>query len=209
MNEDGLNSFSEKEQVFIEYLDKIPIEQHGSCFLGLFTGWGMYPLNGLKIPPLSKAIKTRLRPVWDAVKTESDKTRTVATRELERVTTILREQIPNAPAFDVLLGMLPDVLARIEQQLADSGKQAVRKQKPPMSPDPSYGGDTMKTSTTPMAHFWGQALTAGGPNAGRLRNSWVDNQINEHPKFARANMTHGGGEATVYFDPKNYSALEL
>ena len=103
-------------------------------------------------------------------------------------------------------------LSLLESQIKQAllkGKQAVPKEKPPMSPDPSYGGDTMKTATSPIAHLWGQALTAGGPNTRRLRNSWEDNQINEHPKFARANMTHGGGEATVYFDPKNYSALEL
>ena len=108
---------------------------------------------------------------------------------------------PRIDGLERLLTGLEETIARV--------KQAVPKEKPPMSPDPSYGGDTMKTATSPIPHFWGQALTAGGPNTGRLRNSWEENQINEHPKFARANMTHGGGEATVYFDPKNYSALEL
>lgn len=88
-------------------------------------------------------------------------------------------------------------------------KPAVPKRKPPMSPDPSNGGDKMPIPTSPIPHFWGQAITAGGPNAGRLRNSWLENQVNQHPKFARTRITHKGGEATVYFDPKNYSALEL
>lgn len=108
---------------------------------------------------------------------------------------------PRIDGLERLLTGLEETITRV--------KQIVPKEKAPQSPDPSYGGNTMKTSTTPMAHFWGQALTAGGPNTGRLRNSWEENQINEHPKFARANMTHGGGEATVYFDPKNYNALEL
>ena len=88
-------------------------------------------------------------------------------------------------------------------------KPAVPKRKPPCSPDPSNGGDSMKTSTTPLAHFWGQALSAGGADCSRRLNGWLENTINQHPRFARANMTHGGGDAVVYFDPKNYSALEL
>ncbi len=91
-----------------------------------------------------------------------------------------------------------------------SDKPAVQKPpKAPKAPDPSNGGDTMKTSTTPLTHFWGQALSAGGQNPERWLNGWIDNTVNQHPKFARTNMTHGGGEAVVYFDPKGYSALEL
>ena len=67
----------------------------------------------------------------------------------------------------------------------------------------------MKIPTNPLTHFWGQGLTAGGANTGRLRNSWEKNQVNQHPKFARTRITHKGGEATVYFDAKNYSAVEL
>jgi len=106
---------------------------------------------------------------------------------------------------------LISVLENISEQWAKKieGKQAVRKENPPQSPDPSYGGDTMKIPTSPIPHFWGQALTASGQNTRRLRNSWESNQINGHPKFARTRITHKGGEATVYFDPKNYSALEL
>ena len=114
--------------------------------------------------------------------------------------------------FKQLMDIQPrlDGLERLVTNLEEAvtrGNQAVPKpkQKPPMSPDPSYGGDKLKMSTTPMAHFWGQALTAGGPNARRLRNSWTENQANQHPKFARTRITHKGGEATVYFDPQNYS----
>lgn len=118
--------------------------------------------------------------------------------------------------FKQLMDINPrlDGLERLVTNLEEAvtrGNQAVPKpkQKPPMSPDPSYGGDKLKMSTTPMAHFWGQALTAGGPNARRLRNGWAESQANQHPKFARTRITHKGGEATVYFDPQNYSALEL
>ncbi len=83
------------------------------------------------------------------------------------------------------------------------------KAKAPQAPDPSCGGDTMKTATGPLTHFWGQALTAGGPEAKRRSGGWVENQFNQAPKFARARITHGGGEATVYFESKTYSALEL
>ena len=110
--------------------------------------------------------------------------------------------------LETYLGRLLEkkLLERAEEIKAFT-KQAV--QKAPRSPDPSNGGDSMKTSTTPLTHFWGQALSAGGPNPERWLNGWIENTINQHPKFARANMTHGGGEAVVYFDPKGYSALEL
>ncbi len=97
----------------------------------------------------------------------------------------------------------------LEKKLRDRGKQAVPKRKPPRSPAPSNGGDKMPIPNSPIPHFWGQAITAGGQNAGRLRNSWLENKVNQHPQFARTRITSKGGEATVYFDSKGYSAVEL
>ena len=97
----------------------------------------------------------------------------------------------------------------LAKKLRDRGKPAVPKRKPPRSPNPSDGGDSMPMVTAPIPHFWGQALTAGGPNAGRMERGWEKNTVNQHPQFARTRITSKGGEATVYFDAKGYSALEL
>lgn len=96
----------------------------------------------------------------------------------------------------------------VAEQL-DPSRKAVLKAKPPQSPDPSYGGDIMKTANSPLAHFWGQALAAGGKSAKQLLNGWEESTANQHPKFARTRITHKGGDATVYLDPKGYSAVEL
>ena len=100
-------------------------------------------------------------------------------------------------------------LLRHLEEVEKQKKKQPAVQSAPRAPDPSYGGDTMKTATSPLTHFWGQALSAAGPNPERWLNGWIANTVNQHPKFARARITQGGGEAVVYFDPKNYSALEL
>ncbi len=113
---------------------------------------------------------------------------------------------PDMPALEAR------VLARGLRELAETIapiKPAVPKRKPPRSPNPSDGGDSMPMVTAPIPHFWGQALTAGGPNAGRMERGWEKNTVNQHPQFARTRITSKGGEATVYFDAKGYSAVEL